>query len=96
MFDDAVAQVRPLIELSVDDHRAAGAHFQINADRVAQRVVEPEFGHGRGVGIVDHDAGIMHVLRDGAQLDAGIAHDAAEADGRSVRGDDALDGEGDS
>ncbi len=38
----------------------------------------------------------MHVLRDGAQLDAGIAHDAAEADGRSVRGDDALDGEGDS
>ena len=45
---------------------------------------------------MDHDAGIMHVLRDGVQLDAGIAHDAAEADGRSVRGDDALDGEGDS
>ena len=36
-----VAQVRPLIELSVDDHRAAGAHFQIYADRVAECMVEP-------------------------------------------------------
>ena len=38
----------------------------------------------------------MYVLRDGTQLDAGIAHDAAEADGRAVSGDDALDGECDS
>ena len=46
VFDGAVALVRALIQLAPRDHRAARASLQIDAHRIGERGVEPEFGHG--------------------------------------------------
>lgn len=46
VFDGAVALVRALIQFAPRDHRAARASLQIDAHRIGERGVEPEFGHG--------------------------------------------------
>ena len=93
MFNGAIAEIRPLVELAVNDDGSARTHFEIHAYGIGERMVKPQFGHGRGIGIVDHDAWKLHVLRDDVKPKSGIAHDIAEGDGLSVRGDDALDAE---
>ena len=77
------------------DHRTARAPFQIDADGVADAGVEPELGHGRSVRVVDHERREFDVPGEFLQRQTGIADDLPEGDRAAVRGDYALDGEGD-
>ena len=86
--------VWPLVERSVHDDRASWASFEVDADGILQIVVEPEFRHGRSVGIVNHQRRIVETMAEFAEFQAGVAHDFAESDRLAVRRHDALHAEG--
>ena len=58
-------------------------------------MVEPQLGHGGGVGIVDHNGRQFDVTGELFQCEPGVAHDLAEGNGCTIGGDDTLHGIGD-
>ena len=86
--------VGPLVERSVYDDRASGASLEVDADGILQIVVEPEFRHGRSVGIVNHQRRIVEAVAEFVEFQAGVVHDFAEGDRLPVCRYDALHAEG--